>query len=137
MAFAIPAIAEEAMIVGRAVLPEIEAKLAQYAPSIKEVVRESTKSLKDLFLYRSSQRGKEVEDKTQVHKMSREEKQEEEEVKEEKEEEKEKQLEKKKPSTVDKIRGYIDTYEQNLGKFQTQFKRAQSLYDQTTNVKYW
>ena len=137
MAFAIPAIAEEAMIVGRAVLPEIEAKLAQYAPSIKEVVRESTKSLKDLFLYRSSQRGKEVEDKTQVHKMSREEKQEEEEVKEEKEEEKEKQLEKKKPSTVDKIKSYIDMYEQNLGKFQTQFKRAESLYDQTTNVKYW
>ena len=133
---AVPAI-EEAMVVGRAILPEIEAKLAQYAPSIKEVVKDSTKSLKDLFMYRSSQRPKEVEDKTKVHKLSREEKEKEkEEAKEEAKEQKE-QPKKKATSTVDKLRSYIDTYESNLEKFQTQFKRAESLFHQTKNVKYW
>lgn len=139
---AVPAI-EEALAVGARFLPEIEAKLAQYAPSIKEVIKDSSATLKDLFMYRSSQKPSSVEkeDPNTVHKfgkveMAKEKVTEQEEKLNELKEEL-KHTPKTKSTVVDRISKMIDSYERNLGEFQTQFKRAENLYHQTKNVKYW
>ena len=153
MAVAIVPAVEEAAIVAEEVLPILEKSIAEYAPGIKQILAEKSSTLRDLFLYKTSQRRelKEVQEKennskpqslSNVDKKNVEilEKEGEELEKEKENIDELKQQAKINPTNagmVSTLQGYIDSYERNLNLFQGQIQRAESLFYQTKNLKFF